>query len=300
MSGTTASPIASAPTRLRGATQPFAWQGWLLHVPASWNPLKLEGDFDTGYALLADMDGPRLGLRWQAVDGKQATPECLKRVIRDEVGADPSESIGDAFAYLDPEPPGRDVAVKWSATSDRLIQIAYHVRRRDRVLADEILPTIVDASARPMRPWATFDLACATPADLTLRSHRLFAGDLMFDLAGRARFVALRQVALAELALKRMPLDRWLAEQLRGRRVTHRTIGAASAVKLRTEDGRELIGLVAFARRRRRFFWKVGLHAECVSLALHDATRDRLVFLEASNESLAHDVARTVGCDLRS
>jgi hypothetical protein len=37
---------------------------------------------------------------------------------------------------------------------------------------------------------------------------------------------------------------------------------------------------------------------ERVTLALRDEARDRLIFIDASDESLARDVAQTVGCDL--
>ena len=42
--------------------QPFAWQGWRMRVPASWNPVALEGDFAKGHALLAESGEPRLGI----------------------------------------------------------------------------------------------------------------------------------------------------------------------------------------------------------------------------------------------
>jgi predicted nucleic acid-binding protein len=48
-------------------------------------------------------------------------------------------------------------------------------------------------------------------------------------------------------------------------------------------------------RYRRRLRLRSG---ECVALALHDGARDRLILIDASDESLARDVAQTVGCDV--
>ena len=66
----------------------FAWQGWELALPARWNPVKLEGDYARGYALIADMHRPRLGLRWSSVGTKSFDAAAwAKRAMREEVGA---------------------------------------------------------------------------------------------------------------------------------------------------------------------------------------------------------------------
>ena len=47
--------------------------------------------------------------------------------------------------------------------------------------------------------------------------------------------------------------------------------------------------------RRRRLIWNTGLPPELVVMALHDANRDRLVFVEAKDEAAAEELARSVG-----
>ena len=69
-------------------------------------------------------------------------------------------------------------------------------------------------------------------------------------------------------------------------------------VTIETNDGRALFGIIGVMRRRRRFCWSWRLAKDVVTVALHDATRDHLVFVEASDEALARDVAKTVGCDI--
>src|SRR5688572_30437575 len=55
-------------TRTRHTTRAlFAWQGWALTLPPGWNPVRLEGNYARGYALIDDVHGPRLGLRWNSV-----------------------------------------------------------------------------------------------------------------------------------------------------------------------------------------------------------------------------------------
>jgi hypothetical protein len=307
-----AKPPASAPTRTRRTTQPFAWQGWQLRVPTSWNPVKLEGDFAKGYALLADLDGPRLGLRWTAIKAKSVTEDTLRRVIRDEAGdeaadrakrppdPDTPDDAWDQLVHLDRNPPGRDVFVTWMAASERLLEVVYHARRRDNVLVQEIIPSLADCSRLSRVPWAVFDLSCEVPAELALESHRLNAGDLTLKFGDARAFVNVRQLALAKLALRQKPLTAWLAEHQRARRLRYRAVAQPEELVLDANDGRKLTGLVGRLRRRRRFWWSWGWSREVVTFALHDEDRDRLVIVEASDEPLVRDVARTVGSDLSS
>jgi hypothetical protein len=309
MGGVITGPLADAATRPARTTHPFAWQGWRLRVPASWNPVKLEGDFDKGYALLADLDGPRLGLRWSVLKAKDFTQATLRGVIRDEAGDEAAERAkplpdpdqpqdgADGLVHLDPNPPGRDVYVWWSA-SHRLLEVVYHAAHRDNVLVGEIIPSLADVSFLTKRQWAVFDLACSVPAEFTLTSRRLNAGDLALEFGHGKRFVIVRQIALAAIALRRIPLANWLAEQQRERRLRYRAKGETFPLELRADDGRELNGLMGTMRRRRRFAWMRGLPAERVAVALQDAARDRLVLVEASDEPLALDVARSCGCDV--
>jgi hypothetical protein len=92
------------------------------------------------------------------------------------------------------------------------------------------------------------------------------------------------------MALRRTPLTQWLAQQQRG---GYRATGDPSPIDLTLRDGRSLSGLIGRYRRRLRL-----RSGECVALALHDEARDRLILIDASDESLARDVAQTVGCDV--
>jgi hypothetical protein len=249
-----------------------------------------------------------LGLRWSALKAKDFSPNTLRRVIREEAGDDAAararplhdpdqpEDGADGLVHLDSTPPGRDVHVWWSG-SERLLEVVYHAAYRDNVLVGELIPSLADVSFLKMRPWAVFDLSCRVPAEFTLASRRLNAGDLALEFGHGQRFVTVRQVALAAIALRRAPLGNWLAELQREGRLRYRAIGAPSPVELRADDGRELNGLMGTVRLRGRFAWMSRLPAQRVAVALHDAARDRLVFVEASDEPLVIEVARSCGCD---
>lgn len=271
----------------------FAWQGWSLKLPGRWNPVKLEGDYARGYVLITDMDRPRLAMRWSTVTMRSFDAHAwAKRAMREEVGqlaADEARAIDMAdtnwtapLLYTEPKPPGRDVWVARSAASGRLVEVVYHAHRRERVLADQVLPTLLDQdSAGPMR-WAVFDLSCTAPAGFRLESHVLNAGDLSLSFAKHRQRLVIRQIAVASLALQRLPIEGWLARQ------------EASASKYYRPDGepRETpTGMTRRMTRRRRFAWMRWRPAELFTLIAHDVVRDRIVIIQSTDEALAHDLS---------
>ena len=286
--------------------QPLAWHGWSLDAPAEWNPVRIEGGWRSGFVLLADLHKPRLGLRWGAVGGKRFNPQIWARsALRDEIGviaakeAQPikCESFEASILYPDPQPPGRDVWVGYSRTSNRGVELIYHAQKRDSVLADRIVPTLRDAAPDQPHAWCAFDLSCVAPVGMKLTSHHFSAGDLRlaFACATSGRFASLRQIAVARLALSRMPLSGWLADELRGRRV-HYAPSDPSDVQHKTSDGRALCGIGRSLRRRRRSFFMRWLPRELHAAALHDEARDRLVLVQASSRDVLDAVVRSVGC----
>lgn len=303
--------------------QGFAWQGWRLELPGRWNPVKLEGDWDSGKGAFADLHRERLGVVWQRPTRRKFDAgRWADAAMADEVGKlAGAEAVafapgGDAdnwpggLLYLDPDPPGRDVFVGYSRASGRAIKVIYHARRRERVLPEAILPHLSDSPAGEPTVWSVFELSCVVPAGLTLSSQRLNAGDLSLTFTGtpanpatdrptrwrRSIDLTVRQVALASLALQRQPLERWLRIQqgLRGRH--YRALKQAEELTLVADDGRALKGLAGTSVRRRRFAWALWLPPSLRTVALHDASRDRLVIAQGTEPGLVDGVAKTVGC----
>ena len=112
-------------------------------------------------------------------------------------------------------------------------------------------------------PWSIFELSCIVPASFRLTGQRLNAGDLSLQFTERRahrdgpprcffrRRLTVRQIAVAELALRRLPLDRWLAEQERpgGRTIAPparpcRSPSAPGGPDAIT-SGRDLIGFIS-------------------------------------------------------
>ena len=85
-------------------------------------------------------------------------------------------------------------------------------------------------------PWSIFDLSCVAPKGMKLSYHRLNAGDLGLTFGESRRLATIRQIALAEMALKRMPLGKWLDDQEQRRGKHYRVLGDARQIELRGDE----------------------------------------------------------------
>jgi hypothetical protein len=280
----------------------FAWQGWQLQTPDQWNPVNLHGTFEAGYALLSDIHRPRLGIRWstpgRGFDSNRWSREALVAEIG-QLAANEAEECGDdrfrsAFLYSEPEPPGRDVFLGISSVSGRTFEIVHHVYPGEASKMKELRERFSDSACEAELAWAAFDLTCATAGGWRLASHRMNAGDLGLEFARKSERMSLRQIAVAHLALKRMPLEKWLDEQIRPWMKRYSRVGDAAAVTIPTIDGRVLEGVSCRLQRRRLMIWGAPM-ATIYLAALHDAKRDRLVLVEAKDESQAGELARSIG-----
>ena len=298
----------TAPTRLA----PFAWCGWSLSLPAKWRPVKVAGDATKGSVLFADLDRPRLGLRWETPPEKRVLTGgeadwLVDDLLRREVGrlaadeaVDCGAATGDwpaARLYVEPEPPGRDVFVGVSRTSRRVVELVCHTRRRDRLLEDLLLPTLHDAAADGPRDWAIFDLAVTTPAGYRMQSHTLSAGDLRLSLTRQVRRATLplvvRQIRPARLALSRLPLESWLSRFAAEASRFHKPAGGPLPTEMAVA-GVAVGGLAQPLRRRRRYGWLWSVPGSLQAVALHDAAADRLLLLRGGDAATLRVTAATM------
>jgi hypothetical protein len=276
----------------------LAWQGWSLMLPNRWNPVKIEGDYEAGSVMIADLHRPRLGIRWKRAGVRLDPAQWATKALREEVGelaAAEARGIGlkgwDAsLLYTDPEPPGRDVWVAHSSKSRRCIEIVHHAHRRENILEGTILPELRDLPGDVATPWSIFDLACTAPAGFTLATHRLNAGDLSLTFEKGRQTVMIRQIALASMALKRMGFDGWLADEESRCSKHYRPAGDSEQIEL---NG--LPGVTRTMRRRRRFVMMRSLPPQLITAALHDQPRDRLVIVQASDDTLLRESSAHVG-----
>jgi hypothetical protein len=281
----------------------LAWQGWQIRLPPGCNPLKLEGDFARGQVLVADMKQPRFGMRWSTPAAKKidayrwvnnALREEVGRLAADEARSCASENWIEAKIYSEPSPPGRDLWVAYSKMSGRLIQIVCPVDSPECRCVDGLILSLSDSKADAELSWSVFGLSCRTPPHFRLASNKLNAGDLTLNFQHQRRRLSVRQIGIADLALKRKTLAQWLEDQQRKQK-QYRSETETATLSLATNDGRKLEGMRLQMHRRRRLFWARHLPAKTTMIALHDAHLNRLVLADSSDEMLAEKVAKSVG-----
>lgn len=284
--------MASAVSQLR----PVRWQGLSLDLPAGWDPVKLEGDAGQGLMLLADLSRPKIGLRWKTLKKKTDVAQAVASAMQDEVGQlaakeatqvdPPGETWQSGTLYIEPDPPGRDVWIGYSRSSNRLVQVVYHVQGRDRVMAETVLPSLSDESP----DWSIFDLSCTPQSGSTLVRHRLNVGDLTLEFEANRRPLVVRQIAVASVALVRQPIERWLASHQLTRKKYYRPIEQPQPI--------EIAGLKGVRRRmvrRRRHFLMRSLQKSLVGVALLDPTRDKLLIVEAPDTQDLQPIVESIG-----
>jgi hypothetical protein len=282
-----------------------SWQGWHIEIPRRWDPVKLEGDHAQGHALFADTVRPRLGLRWQTPRKSGGDPsDAVESALKAEVGLLASKEARPVplepqlwqspLLYVEPQPPGRDVFCGFSTVSGRLLQLAYHAHRRESLFASGILPTLEDLSLERAALWSIFDLNCVIPGGMHLKNQRLNAGDLGLTFSDRLEEVTVRQIAVAQLALQRLPLDGWITDHQKPARRYHTPTGVFADTTLSIGD-RDLPARISRMHRRLRYALLWNVPPVCTTIAAHDAERDRLMLLHGSDESLLREIARTAG-----
>jgi hypothetical protein len=267
----------------------FAWQGWTISLPPSWNPMKLEGNFESGYALIADLEQPRLGMRWTTPGKNFDASAWAKKVLVEEVGqlaADAAkpcagENWKAAMLFTETEPPGRDVWAAQSKASGRTMELVHHVRAGEVSQMTELRQKLIDSKPQDELAWSVFDLSCKSPSNWRLETKLLNAGDLRLTFAKESQRRTVRQIAVAHLALKRMPLDQWLDQQQLPYERNYRATDSSKGPARRLE--------------RRRGFWRRRLPKEIHLLAFEDVKRDKLLLVEAETQISAEELARTVG-----
>ncbi len=283
----------------------LSWQGWQMRLPPKWSPVKLEGDYQEGHALFADLLRPRMGLRWKLAGRKNFDAATwAMQSLQAEVGrlaADEAQPLVMATGewpgstiYIEADPPGRDVWLGQSLVSNRVIEVTYHAHRRDRMLADTILPTLVDLNASRSMPWSVFHLRCLLPPGWKLETHRLHAGDLSLAFSRPGHKLSIRQVAMATLALARMPMDAWLLDQQKADRKYFRPEGPITDTTMEI-GGRTIDARMSRSARRTRFFMLASVPKQRLTLAGVDVDEDRIVIVQGTDEAVVRQVASSVG-----
>ena len=279
------------------STSVFAWQGWKLDLPAGWNPFKLQGDYARGMAAIADMRRIRMVMAWATPGRPFDVDAWISKKLNDKADA-ARDCSGDkwrgARIWLEPAPPGGDQWLGQSSASGRVVQIECDVEDGSRWI-EGVVESITDTARGEGMDWSALDFSCRTQAGWRLAKRQMNAGDLTLEFRKDRDQLCLRQIALAQLALKRNPLSGWLSEQERARTKAYHATSGQRSTSLVADDGRVIEGMRSDVLRRKRLCWSRSISPQLTIMALHDKARDRLLLVESSVVEVAEQVVKTVG-----
>ena len=159
-----------------------------------------------------------------------------------------------------------------------------------------MLPAIGDTARNAEQAWSIFDLSVRTPAKLNLQWYKLNAGDLSLAFSEKRgkRVSIVRQLGPATLALGRQKLDDWMSQHRMAMKKLYRPMSPAEPTTINV-GGREIEGLRATLRRKRRLFWAWMVKKEVLLLGAHDAARNRVVLGQSEDETVLRKLIGTIG-----
>ncbi len=280
--------------------RPFAWSGWLLEVPQTLRPIKVQGGTESGSVALGDEDGRRLDLVWATVtrrrfDGKRFAKRRLRRVVggrRREV-----DKATDSLRHVvfDPllvhrdESTGRDRFVGFVPTTRRVLDVAWHDPANRRTDIDPSVESLVDQPADKPQKWAFFAVSFITPTGFKYSESILNLGDMRVSLKrpGRPRSdLVVRHIYPASLALARGDLEHWLDSQIKAIAKTHRPPRSRrrgpAGVPIDTAVGPGVVCDVFLRRGVRLTSWR---RPRVMRMwTINDTQRDRLVALQLAGD----------------
>lgn len=201
----------------------IAWAGWLMDVPATWRPLKLQGDPDKGTLMIGDAERPIVLVQWwrpptDVFDVEKWFEQRFRKLGTVPVPGAPSPERFTKTAWR-PDLATREDASKtiwsgYSAAAGLLVEVIVTSITEEK-LRNAIFRTMVPAIRVSGKDehcrWSMYDVSFVSPPRFELTQKHLFSGDIALRFArGRRETLLMRQVYPAKLAMSRRSLERWL------------------------------------------------------------------------------------------
>jgi len=193
----------------------LGWQGWQIDLPGDWNPVRLTGSARAGQVFVADLERPRLELRWRRV--RSARRVDLSRLAGPSSKSEPltwqplpcGDKGGIASGRRAVASDGTVLAMLLSRGSPRLVFVRIPGTPADDAdpLAGRLLASISDASGRDPVPWSVFGFNWSVPACLQLVGQHFAAGRAALTFRRGRRWLGVERWAMAAGA-RNQPPDR--------------------------------------------------------------------------------------------
>lgn len=234
------------PVKDANGTALFAWAGFSLRIPESWEPVALEKDF----VRFENDRGPRLECRWQHTQGTYRLDKRLNKAASQVKRAAAIRTGSDEAPVPKPFKRALDKLGKHGfqtrtfAWTDRAAQTSLpgallHHAESDIALmlrtfpdpqpgdAEELAHTLSTARCHPQngeRPWSVFGLRAVLPGRLTVKTFSFKPGHFRIEfICGKHTRLSLERLGPARLVLKDSSLQDWAGSFFKGLNLTAAT-----------------------------------------------------------------------------
>lgn len=220
-------------------TVPFAWAGFSLDIPESWEPVALEKDF----VRFENDRGPRLECRWQHTEGtyrldKRLTKAAsqVKRAATIRIGSDETP-LPESFTHAMDGLSERGFQTRAFAWTDRAAHAPHpgallHDAESDIAVIlrafppkqsgddEELARALSSARCHPqtdVRPWSVFGMRATLPGRLALKTFSFKPGHYRLEfIGGKHTRLSLERLGPAQLVLKSRSLREWAQSFFKG------------------------------------------------------------------------------------
>ena len=272
----------------------FGWQGLSVTVPACWEPTVLDGDWNDGYARLADMDAVRMELKWNRLKGnvdsesvREALLEKLRRRYRAadapvaaETLPSPISAPNASFFRWRGETAAVG-AVVWCQRCMRALlgQVIFPGGKERRGEAVGILDTLRDHGDGGRALWSLYLFRAEVADTWKLTSWNMTPGylEMAFD-RGAGERLRLRRWGPAETLLARLDFATWhersvVPQSGRSLRTTDDAVDGHPAIRLDRDASDRTLGRWVPRLAPLRSVWT---HWNLTGLAWHCRRSNRL------------------------
>jgi hypothetical protein len=291
----------------------LGWHGIAFDVPEDWSPDQVTGDYANGYLRVEDGTHVRLELRWETA-GRRIAPAAtlvdnyLKQA-RKKIGRRIGEPTIDRGRTVKELARHDHEAFTWrggfhahglllvAAESRRIVhlRVFFEEGREDKALARRIFGSLRAEARDGYDEWGAFGFRFEVASRWKLEQSSMRTGCLQFVFRAAAHELEVARVSLADLLLRKSPLEKWFegffAKALRGFGYTVRADGyrghAAAVCQGALKWRAQPLGIL----RRRR---------QVTGLAWHCPEADKLFAVRAvtatPNDPLVARCADSIRC----
>ncbi|MBL7222268.1 MAG: hypothetical protein ISS72_00305 [Candidatus Brocadiae bacterium] len=220
----------------------LAWQGIAFDVPADWCPGQLQGDWDTGYLRVEDELNVRLELRWETLGRRTATASALvdnflrqtqkklrrgeaqPQVVRDRSVPQLSAHDHEVFTWRGSYHAHSLMLVCGDTRRVVHLRVFFEPGNELKSLTRHVFASATSGARDGLAEWNVFDFVFRLAPDWRLQTSGLKTGCLQLAFRDGRDDLEVTRFSLAEIVLRRAPMDEWFrgqfAKALKGFRTT--------------------------------------------------------------------------------